>query len=502
MNNFLWDITDRQTYPKVSKDITTDILIIGAGMAGISTAFYLKDSGYKITVVDQNLVGHGVTRGTTGKITYLQDDIYQKIERTFNFDAAKKYYNSQKEAIELIKKNVTDYKIDCDFIRNSSYIFINDNKDSKKIYKEKELLEKFGVKQENIELHVKTPFPFESKMALEVNDTYIFHPLKYLYSLCNILSACKNIKIYEHSMVKSIDKVECGYNVAVNNKNILAKKVIVCCHYPYFISPCYIPFKTHLEKSNVIAASINNVTSNNAISIDKPINSVRYYTNGNENYLIYLNNTHYLGNQLDEKQNKKVSISLLKQHFNIDEKQIKYFWSNYDLMTADYLPYIGSVGGQNDSFYIATGFNTWGITNSTIAGKVIADLITSGESLYRELFCLKRAFNFNKCLNYFIDGMTNSKNYVLSKVKRRFYFYPSNVHVIVKNFKRYGVFIDKQRKKHIVTLLCPHMKCSLFFNPIEECWECPCHGSKFDVDGNVLKGPSNFDIKVKEEIDL
>ena len=118
------------------------------------------------------------------------------------------------------------------------------------------------------------------------------------------------------------------------------------------------------------------------------------------------------------------------------------------------------------------------------------------------MFSLKRAFNFNKCLNYFVDGMANSKNYVLSKVKKKFYFYPSNVHVIVKNFKRYGVFIDKERKKHIVSLLCPHMKCSLFFNPIEESWECPCHGSKFDIDGNVLKGPSNFDIKVKEEIDI
>lgn len=502
MNNFLWDITDKQTYPKISKDINTDILIIGAGMTGIATALYLKDSGYKITIVDQNLVGHGVTRGTTGKITYLQDIIYQRIEKGFNFETAKQYFKSQKEAIDLIKKNVESYKIDCNFIRNSSYIFINDNKNSNKIYKEKELLEKFGVNQKNLELHVKSPFPFNSKMALEVKDTYIFHPLKYLYSLCDVLTKSQKVKIYEKSMVKAIDKVHNGYEVMVNNKKIITKKVIVCCHYPYFISPCYIPFKTHLEKSNVMAVTVNNVTSNNAISVDKPVNSVRYFTDNKDNYLIYLNNTHYLGNQLDEKQNKNISVSLLKHYFNIDEKQIKYFWSNYDLVTADYLPYIGSVSGQNNSFFIATGYNTWGMTNSTIAGKVIADLIINGKSQYEELFSLNRAFNFNKCLNYFIDGIANSKNYVLSKVKKKFYFYPSNVHIIIKNFKRYGVVIDKEKKKHIVSLLCPHMKCSLFFNPIEECWECPCHGSKFDIDGNVLKGPSNFDIKVKEDIDI
>lgn len=502
MNKYLWDITDKETYQALDKDTKTDILIIGAGMTGVSTALYLSKSKYSVTVVEGDLIGHGVTRGTTGKITYLQDNVYQNLDRIFGFETARQYYFSQKEAIELIKKNVTDYKLDCDFTRNSSYIFINDNKNSKKIYKEKDLLEKFGVLPANIELHVKVPFSLDSKMSLEVNDTYVFHPLKYLYSLCNVISKSKNVKIHEHSMVKSIEKTDDGYTVLVNDHKVLAKKVVVCCHYPFFISPCYIPFKTHLEKSNIMAVPVSNITSNNAISIDKPINSVRYYVDGTDKCLIYLNNSHYLGNNLDEKQNKKISISLLKQNFNIDEKQVKYFWSNYDLITADHLPYIGKVSGNNDSFYIATGYNTWGMTNSTIAGRVIADLILYGESKYEDLFALNRAFNFRKCLNYFVDGMSSTKNYVLSKVKREFYFYPSNVHVVVKNFKRYGVFIDKEHKRHIVTLLCPHMKCSLFFNPIEECWECPCHGSKFDVDGNVLKGPSNVDIKVKEEIDI
>jgi len=501
VNKFLWDDVVKNEYPRINKDMETDILIIGAGMTGISTAFYLKSSKKKITIVDQNKVGYGVTRGTTGKITYLQDNIYQRIEKIFDFETAKNYYLSQKEAISLIKENVENYKIDCDFTRNSSYIYINNDKNSKKIYKEKELLEKFGVSQKNIELHVKVPFSLNSKMALEVKDTYVFHPLKYLYSLCNIIAKHKNINIYENSMVKSIEKNGDNYSVSINNSIVSAKIIIVCCHYPFFISPVFIPFKTHLEKSNVMAVAVNNVTSNNAISIDKPINSVRYFYDGDNKYLIYLNNSCYLGSHLDEKQNKRLSLSLLKDNFNIDSKQVKYFWSNYDLITADYLPYIGRVNHHNDSFFIATGYNTWGMTNSTIAGKVIADLILTGNSVYEKLFLPSRCFNFSKCLNYFIDGISATKNYILSKVKKSFYFYPSNVHVIVKNGKRYGIFIDKNREKHIVRLLCPHMKCSLFFNAVEQCWECPCHGSKFDIDGNVLKGPSNNDIKVKEDID-
>lgn len=499
MSKFLWDINDKEIYPKVQKNINTDILIIGAGMTGISAAFYLKDSTYKITVVEQNLVGHGVTRGTTGKITYLQDNIYQKIESIFNFQTAKEYYISQKEAIDLLKDNIKKYNIDCDFVRNSSFIFINDNKNSKKIYKEKELLEKFGIDKNNIELHAKVPFPFDAKMALEVKDSYTFHPLKYLYSMCKIIDNSENVQIYEKSIVKKISKNDGCYEVIVNNKKIYAKKILVCCHYPYFITPCYIPFKTHLEKSNVVAVEVNNVTSNNAISIDKPINSVRYYYDNNNKYLIYLNNTHYLGNSLNEIENQKLSFSLLKEHFNINEKQVKYFWTNYDLVTSDYLPYIGKVNKDN-SFFIATGYNTWGMTNSTLAGKIIADLILNGCSKYENLFYPNRTFNLGESLNYFVNGLSASKNYILSKVKKSFNFYPSNVHVIIKNGKRYGIFIDKNKKKHIVHLLCPHMKCSLFFNPIEECWECPCHGSRFDVDGNILKGPSNIDIKIKKDI--
>ncbi len=137
MNKFLWDDVVKNEYPRINKDMETDILIIGAGMTGISTAFYLKSSKKKITIVDQNKVGYGVTRGTTGKITYLQDNIYQRIEKIFDFETAKNYYLSQKEAISLIKENVENYKIDCDFTRNSSYIYINNDKNSKKIYKEK-----------------------------------------------------------------------------------------------------------------------------------------------------------------------------------------------------------------------------------------------------------------------------------------------------------------------------------------------------------------------------
>lgn len=479
---------------ELKQQIETDILIIGGGMTGISTAYQLQNTNQRITIVDQGRIGCGTTRGTTAKITYLQDTIYQRLTNNFGLEVALAYLNAEKEAIELITETVKREKIDCDLTKADSYIFASRNSGYQKVLREQKILKQFGIETE---LKTKFPHPFPIQIALNVKDTYVFHPLKYLMALKEKLLD-RGVAIYENTKVTELQKSGDHFLVRANQHTITARIVVLACHYPFFTVPFFIPFKTYLEKSYITAFPIAKVQPSHAISIDQPVYSLRYHFNGRQHYGIFLSNSHRLGSDLDELQNKKIMLQKTEDFF---KKKASYYWSNYDLLTSDGLPYIGRLEEQEKNLYIATGYSTWGMTNGTIAGKVIADLILHGTSCYEDLFSPNRKICTDKMVNFFVNNFHSSKTYLLTKVKKEYDFYPQNVYTYRKNGKNYGVYIDEQKEKHIVTLKCPHLLCNVVFNPDELTWDCPCHGSRYDLDGNVIRGPSTYSISAKEESD-
>jgi len=146
----LWMKELKNIYPKLTNELEVDVLIIGGGITGISTAYYLKNSNLKIALVEKNIIGSGVTSKSTAKITYLQNLMYSKIEDEYNFEVAKKYYESQKEALNLIEQIITKNNIECDYEKQKSYLFASSKEDVKKVRHEKELLEKLNVSVKEI----------------------------------------------------------------------------------------------------------------------------------------------------------------------------------------------------------------------------------------------------------------------------------------------------------------------------------------------------------------
>ncbi|MBQ6477695.1 MAG: FAD-binding oxidoreductase, partial [Bacilli bacterium] len=183
-NNSIWTINlKEEKINKLTKDITVDILIIGGGMTGLSTAYQLINKGLNIAVVERNRIGMGITSRSTAKITYLQENIYSKLKKYHNEEVSKKYLDSQLEAIDTIKRIIQDNKIDCDFYKVDSYLFTEDKEKIKDVKEEKELLEKFGIKTKEFN---KLPDNKKVKYSFSVSNTYVFHPIKYLRSLKNI----------------------------------------------------------------------------------------------------------------------------------------------------------------------------------------------------------------------------------------------------------------------------------------------------------------------------
>lgn len=450
---------------KIDKDMKCDILIIGGGLTGISTYYHLNKYNNDIILVEQNEVGMSTTANSTGKITFLQDSIYNKLLNNFNFSKASKYLNSQLDAIELILNTIDENKIECDLLKSDSYVYTNKRIEKKHLYTLEDFLRKNNIEANIIEKHNET--------ALVVKDTYLFNPVKFIYEL--IRNA--NLKnIFEHSSVKEIKKHEDYYECYVGDHVIKANKVVLASHYPYFLLPFLFPIKCKLEKSYLCAGKkeLDNIS---LISYKNPFISIRKYND----YMIYLSCTHNNSCKVNDKIHFDKLLNKVKK-YNL---KVEYIWSNIDIMTNDNLPLIGYI---NKNMLIGTGYNTWGMTNAFLAGKIISDLIMNEENPYKDIFNPHR-ISMNNPIEIVKNGCYSAKGLYEGIINK-------NDKIEYKKIDGQEVAIYKDEKgEHIVLRKCPHMKCYLIFNEEEKTWDCPCHSSRFDIDGNCISSPSNKSIR-------
>ena len=468
------------SFPKLKEDIQVDTLIIGGGITGMTTLYYLKDN-ISACLVDSNHIGEGVTANTTGKLTYLQGAIYSKLSKNINPFVAESYLKSQKDAISFAKEIIEKNNISCHLEKVKSYSLAIKEKDVKALKEEKNFLEK-----QNIKVEENTLCSQNYKYAIGVEDTYVFNPMEYINGLKEIL---KEKQIYEQTKITKIELNHNQYICYTKNATITCKNVIVACHYPFFTIPFFLPLKSHIEKSYIIACKYDKNDKYSCITVSNPGFSVRFYEDGKNIYKMCLGKSHVTAINQDDKEN----FQKVKQLFSIKEADIVKEWSNIDIITDDFLPYIGLM---KKNFYMATGFNTWGMTNGILAGKIISELLLCGKSNYQDLFSLHR-INKYKIKSFFANTAISMKAMLGSKLTHK-NWYPSSLKFIHENGKSVAIYTDKDKKEHKVFTTCPHLGCSLIFNENELTWDCPCHSSRFDLDGKCIKGPSLYDISCKK----
>lgn len=487
-NKSIWKYNIKnKKYPSLNQDIRCDVLIIGGGITGLTTAYFLKDINTLNTVlIDKDMCGMGISAKSTGKLTIMQDLIYDKISKCYDTKTSLKYLNSQKEAIKIVRDIILKYDISCNYDKSPSYVFTNDINKIKNFDNEISF-----YKKANIKYKVKNyiPLDYPSIYSLKINTGGVFNPVKYLLSLREIIN--KNIKIYEDTKAIKIYKRNNTYLVHTDKNYIIyTKTLVVSTHYPIFILKGLIPFKTHVEKSYLLCASSNSNKGIQLLSNTSPKVTIRYHTDKQKNYIIYGGYTHNINNIVDTRDIYKNLISSYKENFS---GKIKCYWSNHDIMSYDNLPYIGKI---DENLYIATAYNKWGNTNGTIAGKIITDLILNKNNPYINLFNPARKLSKDKIKNLIIYNYKTIKRYILNKLSKKMTYYDNTVKIKKINNILCGIYIDKEGIHHIVKNTCPHMKCNLIFNYKDKTWDCPCHGSRFDIDGNVLFGPSVYNIKI------
>ena len=477
MNESIWKKYIINNEASLNKDLYVDVLIIGGGITGLSIAYNLINKNLNVAVVEKNELFSGVTSKTTAKITYLQENIYSTLKLYFNQNISKEYFDSQRDAIDKLINIIKTNNILCDLDKVSSYL-VSDKNNLEKLNKEKQLLECFDV---NFKSGFKLPSGEKFNSIISVDDTYVFNPIKYLNSIRDI---CKtnDIKFYTNTSILKIEKMNNRYCSYTDINKIKSKYVVLALHYPYFLFPFLTPIKCSLEKSYICAFKDKKNYKYSAITVSNPVKSIRYYDDGKKIYKIQLNGSHNISVKNNEKHNFD----------NIDNsgESVDYTWSNIDIMTNDRLPYIGKL---KDGLLIATGYNTWGMTNATLAGKIISDIILNKENKYIKLFNPKRNINIGKIINFPISLTSNIYSFIKSKTYSEKKWYDS-VEIKTINNKKVGIYTDSNNVDHIVFIKCPHLGCNLIFNEVELTWDCPCHGSRFDVDGKSIEGPSNYNI--------
>lgn len=470
----------KNNFPELTEETNADIVIIGGGITGISTAYYLRKTGKKIILLEKNAIGSETTSRTTGKITFLQDGILTKIKNIYDEATSLEYYHSQKDAIKELISIIDDEHIDCDLCSADSYFFSNTKSKIKEIKSERDILKKAGEQVFEID---RLPDGLKVSYGIRCIGTYVFNPIKYINALAELIK--NDLNIYENTKVTKIDKVNNQYIITANNIEIKASTIVVCTHYPYFLLPFMMPLKCSLEKSFIAAYQDHSDLNFSAISNDKPNISIRY-VEGTKRFKLLLTNSQNLA-----------FVNAIDKNFNpLKADNISYLWSNTDIITKDYLPYIGEL---SPSLYIATGYNTWGMTNSTLAGSIISNIIMNKNNQYADLFHPKRRSNIKTLLKYPLYISGNMYSYLYSKINKNKNWYQENVLITNINGVSVGIYFDESGRQFKVKNKCPHLGCSLIFNGEEKTWDCPCHASRFDLKGNCISGPSNYNISFQDE---
>lgn len=472
-------IPDREL---LNGDLTVEAVVIGAGLAGVLTAHFLQDAGINTVVLEASKIGSGQTSNTTAKITSQHGLIYHRLIEEFGFEKAKQYADANEQAIADYRDLINKYGIDCDFTDASAWLYSTENSDA--VNAEYEAAKKLGLPAS---LEKDTELPFSVEAALKFDKQAQFNPVKFL----KVIS--QNLRIYEGTRAIRVE----GGCVETERGNVYGKYIIFTDHYPFVNFPGYYFLRMHQARSYVVA--VKNATQLMGMYYGLDDDGLSYRSYGD--ILLIGGGNHRTGENSEGGQYEKLFASAKKLW-----PDCEYYsaWSAQDCMPVDGIPYIGKFSKSESNWYVATGFQKWGMTSAMVAARMIRDKIVKGKSPYEEVFAPERFMNMESMKEEIEEAKQTMKGLArefLVPVGRKFADNLPNGHggIVELEGKKVGVYKDEQGNIYAVSTRCPHLGCQLEWNPDEKSWDCPCHGSRFDFRGNLIDNPAQTNLEHRFE---
>lgn len=427
----IWQEINLPEFPQLKEDIHTDVLIIGGGIAGILTAYLLHQEGVKYLLIEKGRICSGTTQNTTAKITAQHGLIYHKIVKSKGVEGAQKYLQANQAALRKYADICGD--IDCDYQVRDNYVYAVENR--KKLEEEMDALDRIGFPAAFCE---SIPLPLETLGAVKFSDQAQFHPLKFLAAIS------RGLHLYEHTFAREM----IGNTVVTDHCKIYADQVITATHFPFINKHGSYFLKMYQHRSYVIA--LENAQNVDGMYVDENHGGFSFRNYGD--LLLLGGGGHRTGKQGGD---WRILRSFAGEHYPDAEE--KYFWAAQDCMTLDDIPYIGQYSKNTPGFYVAAGFNKWGVTGAMVSAMLLTDAVMGRPNEMAEVFNPSRSMLKPQLL---LNGFEAVKS-LLTVTKKR----------------------------------CPHMGCALKWNPAEHSWDCPCHGSRFSEGGKLLDNPANGNLK-------
>lgn len=424
------DSVTMPSFPPLKQNIETDVVVIGGGLCGILCAYYIKKRGFSVVVVEKDHIGMGITKNTTAVITAQHDTLYKDRIKKDGFEKARQYLHANLVAVEEYRKLSETY--DFDFEDKPSYMYTTNQR--KELEEELEALHHLGFDakwKEEIDLPIVITGAIEYPNQAQMN------------ALLLIQCLAKELDIYEETEIKNMD----GEYAYTNHHKIKAKKIIFTTHFPFMDRMGMYYVKMYQNRSYVIAIPSTVDLKGTYVDMENGGLYFRKY----KDYMLIGGNDRKTG---DKGRCFDNLVSFVNEHYK--GTIVAYEWANQDCVTLDDMPYIGNYSSFSKNVYVATGFNLWGMTSAMVAAHLLADLMEGKPNPYEKLF--------------------NPNRNILKK----------QLFVNLGRYMKHLLMIKPKR--------CSHMGSILKWNDEEKTWDCPCHGSRFSKDGELLDNPATKNI--------
>ena len=489
MNESYWIASTPATdYPNAPDALTVDVAVLGGGIAGLNVAAALKARGRTVAVVEAARILEGVTGNTTAKVTSSHGLLYAYLVERLGEDRARLYASAQQTAVEHIASTAERERIDCDLVRTESYIYSEDG--TEELQAEAAAAQRLGLP---VHYTTETPLPYDVAGAVRYDNQLRFHPRKYLLALAEGIDGDGSV-ILENTRALDVDAGSpC---VVTTDRGIVhANDVVVATHIPFLDRGFYFARQFPM-RDYVVAGRLPKGSDLDGmyLSTEQPTHSVRVTEDGDARLVIVGGEGHTTGRADDTAERYERLEQWTRERFGVTT--FTHRWSTQDYTSSDRVPFIGRFRADNRRLWVATAFGAWGMTNGTVAGLLLADLVTGQENPWAEVFDPGRLATSQKLLK---------ENAAVAKHLVSGYLSPGDVQtvadvepgqaaVVRSGLGKVAAYRDDDGVLHAVSAKCTHMGCVVAWNGAAKSWDCPCHGSRFDVDGRVLQGPAVRDL--------
>ena len=487
------DDTPIRKFPKLQRNISTDVLVVGAGVTGITVAYLLKKAGSTVALIERERVASIDTGHTTAHLTYVTDVGLQRLARNFGEDHAQAAWDAGAAAIDEIEGIVEEEEIECEFARVPAYLHAQVGASSKKeassLKKEADRAAKCGFDATYLD-----SAPYFNLPAVRFANQAKFHPRKYLRSLVAKIPGSGS-HVFEKSAASEFDAKK--HRVKVNRNWISFDRVVMATNNPLVglasvTAATLLQTKLSLYTSYAFGARVPIGTIPEGVFWDTrdPYDYLRIDKRSGFDYVVFGGEDHKTGQKRNTKRAYTRLLARLKKI--IPQAQVDHRWSGQIISTRDGLPYIGENAERQ---FIATGYCGNGITFGTVAAMMASDWTAGRKNPWTKLFAVDRKKIKGAAWNYFREN----KDYPYYMIKDRLArpeadsvreLRPGDGMIIGRLGKKVAAFRDPKGHIHRLSPVCTHLGCLVRWNPSESTWDCPCHGSRFKPTGEVIAGPA------------